>query len=202
MRNEAVHGLVGPLHEAVGADGDDGVLHAVEQGFELALAGADGGKTFFDAAGGFIDGGGDAADFILRSFVDAGLEIAFGDAGGDFDDAFEAAGGPIGGDGGHYESEEEGQTGSQCQAVANLRGDGFHIGERIGEADGAAEHDVEGDGGSQDDDRKGRHQLEENPVSHFFFLSLPLLSVCVSLPLITLSVTLGPRSGSRRRARS
>jgi len=46
-----VHGLIGPLHEAIGTDGDDRVLHAVEQGFELALAGLDGGETFFDAAG-------------------------------------------------------------------------------------------------------------------------------------------------------
>ena len=73
LRNEAIHGLIGPLHEAVGADGDDGVLHAVEQGFELALAGADGGETLFDAAGGFIDGAGDAADLVLRGLEDAGL---------------------------------------------------------------------------------------------------------------------------------
>ncbi len=30
LRNEAIHGLVGPLDQAVGADGDDGVLHAVQ----------------------------------------------------------------------------------------------------------------------------------------------------------------------------
>jgi len=36
--------LIGPLHEAIGTDGDDRVLHAVEPGFELALAGLDGGE--------------------------------------------------------------------------------------------------------------------------------------------------------------
>ena len=87
--------LIGPLHEAVGADGDDRVLHAVEQGFELALAGADGGETLFDAAGSLIDGAGDAADFIRRSFQDAGLKVALGDAGGDVDDALEAASAPV-----------------------------------------------------------------------------------------------------------
>ena len=76
LRNEAIHGLVGPLHEAVGADGDDCVLHAVEQSFELALAGADGGETALDLAGGFIDGGGDAADFVKGSVVYAGAQIA------------------------------------------------------------------------------------------------------------------------------
>ena len=28
--NQAIHGLIGPLHESVGTHGDDGVLHAVE----------------------------------------------------------------------------------------------------------------------------------------------------------------------------
>ncbi len=47
----------------------------------------------------------------------------------------------------------------------------------------AAEHEVEHYRGCEDDDQKGRQQLEKNPVSHF-------------------SLTLGPRSGSPRRARS
>ncbi len=138
LGNEAIHGLVGPLDEAVGADGDHGVLHAVEQGFELALTGADGGKTFFDAAGGDIDGSGDAADFVLRSFLDASLEVAFGDTGGDINDPFEAASAPTGGDGSHQQSEQERQTRSQREPVTYLRGNGFDIGERIGEADSAA----------------------------------------------------------------
>ena len=94
LRNEAIHGLVGPLHEAVGADGDDGVLHAVEQSFELALAGADGGEAAFDLSGGLVDGGGDAADFIEGTVFDAGTQVALLDAGGDVDDAVETAGGP------------------------------------------------------------------------------------------------------------
>ena len=53
---------------------------------------------------------------------------------------------------------------------------------------GAAHHDVEHNRGCEDDDQKGRHQLEEYPVSHFL-LTLKLLP-------------LGPRSGSPRRARS
>jgi hypothetical protein len=111
LGDEAVHGLIGPLHEAVGADGDDGVLHAVEQGFELALAGADGGETFFHAAGGNVNGRGDATDFVLRSFLNASLKIAFGDTGGDVDDAFETASAPVGSDGGHREGKEECQGG-------------------------------------------------------------------------------------------
>ena len=107
LGNQPVHGLIRPLHKAVGTDGDDSVLHAVEQGFELALAGADGGKTLFDAAGSLIDGAGDAADFVRRSFEDAGLEVAFGNAGGDVDDAIEAASAPVSRDGGHEKGEDE-----------------------------------------------------------------------------------------------
>ena len=96
LRDEAIHGLVGPLHEAVGADGDDGVLHAVEQSLELALAGAHGGETSFDLAGGLVDGGGDASDFVERTCRRRGHEIALLDAGGDVDDVLETAGGPDG----------------------------------------------------------------------------------------------------------
>src|SRR6202034_4607039 len=91
LRDEAVHGPVRPLHEAVVADRNDGVLHAVEQGFELALAGDNGGEAEFDTARRFIDGAGDATDFVLRSFEDARLKIAIRDAGGDVDDALQAA---------------------------------------------------------------------------------------------------------------
>ena len=86
--------------------------------------------------------------------------------------------------------------------MAHLQRDGFHIGERIGEADGTAEHGVESYGGSQDDDRKSSHQLEEDPVSHFFLTLTTslLLSSHISYRLF-ISLTLGPRSGSRHRAR-
>src|SRR5579871_5834067 len=74
--NQAIHGLIGPLHQAIGADGDDSVLHAVEQSFELALAGADGGEAAFDLSGGAVDGGGDASDFITGSVVDARSQVS------------------------------------------------------------------------------------------------------------------------------
>src|SRR6202050_1488181 len=138
LRNQAIHRLVGPLHQAIGADGDNGVLHAVEQSFELALAGTDCGETFFDAAGCAIDGSGDPADFILGSFADTGLQIAFGDTGSDIDYALEAASRPIRGDPGYKKSEKKSQAGSLRQPVANLRGNRFDIGKRVGQADSAA----------------------------------------------------------------
>ncbi len=66
------------------------------------------------------------------------MKIAFGNAGSDVDDAFEAASAPVGSDRGHQKGEDECQAGGHGQPVAKLRGNGFHIGERVREADGAA----------------------------------------------------------------
>ncbi len=137
LGNEAIHGLVRPLHEAVGTDGDDGVLHAVEQSFELALAGADGGEAAFDLSGSFVDGGGDAADLIERTVLDAGTEVALLDADGDIDDVLEASRGPDGSGGGDEQGEEQSDGRAPEQAAIDLRLNGFDIGKRIGEPDGA-----------------------------------------------------------------
>ena len=107
LRDKAVHGLVGPLHEAVAAHGDDCVLHAVEQSFELMLAGTHAGKAAFDLAGGFVDGSGHAADFVERLVLDAGLEVSLLDADGDIDDALQAAGSPDRDEGGDQQSDEK-----------------------------------------------------------------------------------------------
>ena len=64
MGNQFVHGLVRPLHAIIRIDGDDGILHAVEQGFELTLAGLQSGEVFFQMARGFVERCGDLADFI------------------------------------------------------------------------------------------------------------------------------------------
>ena len=87
LRNEAVHGLVRPLHEAVGADGNDRVLHAVEQSFELMLAGVHGGECALDPAGRLIDSSGDEADLVERGIRYPGLEVSVSDASGDIHDA-------------------------------------------------------------------------------------------------------------------
>ena len=79
LRNQFVHGLVGPLHAIIGTDRDDGVLHAVEQGFELMLAGLQRGKAFFQMAGGLVERGGNLADFVLRSFLDARRQVSGSD---------------------------------------------------------------------------------------------------------------------------
>jgi hypothetical protein len=62
-------------------------LHAVEQGFELALAGTNSGETAFDLASSFVDGGGDTANFVERRVFNAGVEVSLLDAGGDIDNA-------------------------------------------------------------------------------------------------------------------
>src|ERR1019366_2456211 len=132
LGNEAIHGLIGPLHEAVRTDGDDGILHAVEQSFELALAGTHGSEAAFDLSGGLVDGGGDAANFIEGTVFDASTEVALLDADRDVDDVLEAAGGPDGCGGGDEQGEEQSDGGSPNQAAVDLRLHGFDIRKRIG----------------------------------------------------------------------
>ena len=144
LRNEAIHGLIGPLHEAVGADGDDGVLHAVEQSFELALAGADGGETAFDLSGGFVDGGGDASDFVEGSVVDAGAKVALRRCGRRHRRC-------VRGGGKSRRKQWRRSARAMKKAMADPQSrrrrtcglNGFDIGERIGEA-----HRASGDGNS------------------------------------------------------
>ena len=135
LGNKAIHGLVGPLHEAVGADGDDGVLHAVEQGFELALAGLHGGKTALDLAGGFVDGGGDAANFVERTCLRRGPEDRPARCGRRHRRCVRGGGksrrtptAAI------SKRDEEGDGRTPNQAAMHLRLHGFDIGKRIGEA--------------------------------------------------------------------
>ncbi len=140
LGNEAIHGLVGPLHEAIGTDGDDGVLHAVEQSFELALAGTDGGEAAFDLAGGFVDGGGDAANFIEGTVVDAGAQVALLDAGGDVDDAIQTAGVQTEAEAAMSKARKRAMVDPQSRRRLHLRLHGFDVGKRIGEADRATGH--------------------------------------------------------------
>ena len=112
LRNKPIHGLVGPLHQTVGAHRDHRVLHAVEQSFELALAGAHGGKTAFDLAGGFVDGSSNAANFIQRLVLHAGAQIALLDANGDIHDAIETTRSPNRGRGGDEQCNDKSNAGA------------------------------------------------------------------------------------------
>ena len=137
LRDKAVHGLIGPLHQAIGADGDDGVLHAIEQSLELALAGADGGKATLDLSGGFVDSGGHPANFVDGMILETGPQIAALDAGGHVDDAFEATGGPDGSQGRDDQRDQKGQSGSPEHTAADLGLNRFDVGKWVGEAHGA-----------------------------------------------------------------
>src|SRR5260370_40895706 len=66
------------------------------------------------------------------------MQIPFGDAGSDRNDALKAASAPLRRNGGDQQREKKCKAGSQSQAAPHLRGNGFDIGERIGQADRAA----------------------------------------------------------------
>ena len=103
-------------------NGNDGILHAVEQSFKLALAGADCRKRLLNLPRGFIDGGGDASDLVDRRVVEARAQIAALDADGNIDDALQAAGNPDGSCGCNGEGDQKRESGAPNQAAANLRG--------------------------------------------------------------------------------
>src|SRR5579864_7428492 len=86
LRNQAIHTLVGPLHAVVGTNGDHGVFHAVQQGFELALAISQSGEVVLHVASGLVESGSDLPNLISRIFGDARREFAAGDLVGELHD--------------------------------------------------------------------------------------------------------------------
>ncbi len=138
LRDQTVHAAIGPLHPAIGVDGDDGILHGVEQGFELVLAGLDGEKTRFQLAGGLVEGHGDLADLVERGGGDAGGQIAGGYLLGKRHDALQAARGVQRGDRGQQHHDDESDQRSQKERVVDTLRGGFDVGERIGHANRAS----------------------------------------------------------------
>ena len=86
-KQKTVHAAIRPLHTPIGADGDHGVLHAVEERLELILAGLHADKVFFDAPRRAVECSGNLPDFIYRSGGDSGSKVAGGDALGETHDA-------------------------------------------------------------------------------------------------------------------
>ncbi len=109
LGDQFVHGLVRPLHPIIGTHGDDGVLHAVEQGFELMLAGLQSDEAFLQMAGGLVQGGGHLADFISGFFVDARGQVSASDATGELHDVLQATSGQMRREAGDHESYAERQ---------------------------------------------------------------------------------------------
>src|SRR5580704_11933858 len=93
---DALHDGIRPADAAGGVNGDDGFLHAVEQGGELALLGFKGTEAGLEASGGGVDGVGYSGDLVERAFFDAGGEVSPSDAVGEDDDALEAGGSAMG----------------------------------------------------------------------------------------------------------
>jgi uncharacterized protein YgbK (DUF1537 family) len=77
---QAGHAAIGPLHPAIGANGNDRILHAVEEGLEFALAGLHAGEAFLNLARGHVESGRHLADLIGGGGSDSGGEVARSDA--------------------------------------------------------------------------------------------------------------------------
>src|ERR1041385_1522311 len=67
VAHDAGDSVIGPAHFHIGRDGNYAVCHAVEQGFQLRTALADGGKVFFQTPGRAVQ-----SHAHLRNLVTAG----------------------------------------------------------------------------------------------------------------------------------
>ncbi len=144
---DALHDGIGPADAAGGVNGDDGFLHAVEQGGELALLGFEGAEAGLEARGGGVEGVGDSGDLVERAFFDAGGEVSRSDAVGEGDDALEAGGSAMGEEGGEDGGQGDGDERDDEQvALQDVHG-GVDGGHRRGKADNdvvLGDGDVEG----------------------------------------------------------
>ena len=179
LGNQPVHGLIGPLHALVLADGDDRVLHAVQQSLQPVLAGAQSGKAFLELVGGFVERGGDLSDFVVVVFRNARPQIAGSNLARKLHDALQPPGRRLRQNPGQHQRDGERPGGSPEQSAPHVPagpGRQGRAGERIGGSrhpagicrpiPGAADGEIEGHCGHRDHQGKGGQQLKENPISH------------------------------------
>ena len=98
---------VRPTDEAGRSNSDDALLHAVEQRSQLATAALQRVEGRFQTAGGHVEGAGDGREFVEVALLDAGREIARGDALRKGDDARHTLGHTVGHDCCQQRGEEE-----------------------------------------------------------------------------------------------
>src|SRR5579863_3649864 len=128
LRNQAIHTLVGPLHAVVGTDSDHGVLHAVQQGFELALAGSQSREVALYLTRGLVESGSDLTDFISRIFGDTRREFAAGDLVGKLDDPLQPPRRELGQCSGKNKCNPKSKRRTDQQRLSQLRCSGSEIG--------------------------------------------------------------------------
>ena len=158
-----------------GIDGDDGFLHGVEEGGELALLVLEGAEGVLQAAGGGIEGAGDFADFVAAVLLDAGGEIAGGDAAGEIDDAAQAAGDAMREQGGGEDGQHQGdEGGGEKVAAQDVQRGGLLHGAEGGDAgffvegmgDDVAEGKVQDRRGDAQHEDKGEQEFGEDSAGH------------------------------------
>jgi hypothetical protein len=118
LRHQTIHAAVCPLHPAIGSDGNNRVLHAVEQSFEFSLICLQSGEAFFQLAGSFIEGTSNLSNFIHRGFGDARGQISARDLIRKSNNATQAACGVLGGERRDQQSSDKGQYRAEKQCTA------------------------------------------------------------------------------------
>ena len=73
---QTVHPSICPLHSHIRANGNNGILHTVEQSLQFTLAGLKSCKTFFQAAAGLVERGRHVPDFVRGRLRNASSKVS------------------------------------------------------------------------------------------------------------------------------
>ena len=131
MQQQTVHAPIRPLHTPIGIDRNHSVLHAVEQSFQLALAGLNASVTFFHAARRFIECRRHLPDLVRRSGSNSGGQIPARHALGKIHDPLQTPTHIVGSDRRHQHRENESAERSPEQRHAQRTIRNFDLGQRI-----------------------------------------------------------------------
>ena len=122
---DPLHDGIAPAHLSLRVDGDDRLLHAVQQRGQFAAAAFQGMKAVLQAAGGDVERMGDGGNLIQIALFHPGRQIAGGDAIGEDHDAGQALGGPLRQQcrqqGRHHQREQRSQHNTAAQHVHRLQ---------------------------------------------------------------------------------
>ena len=172
---DALHDGIRPAHLTAGIDGDDGFLHGVEERGQLKLPGLQSMERTLEAVGCGVERARHFADFIVGVLLDAGGEIAAGNAAGEIDNAAQtrsdAMRQPCGGERGQNQRD---QRRAEEIAAQNVQGGGALFSAEWGDAgflvermlDDVAERQVQDCRGDAQHEDERQKQPGEDSAGH------------------------------------
>ena len=121
---DPLHDGIAPAHLSLGIDGNDRLLHAVEQRGQFAATTFERVEALLQAARSHVERMGDGRDFIQIALFDPGRQIAGSDAIGEHHDAAEAFGDPLRQQGRQQGRDDEREQGRHARYRGAVRAPG------------------------------------------------------------------------------